>query len=399
MDLEQYRSVSFEEGAQIFRDGDEGDHALVIVDGIVEVWIDDHGTRLSLQTLGPGDIVGAMALIDRMPRTASVMALTPVTATVVSREVMEERLTAADPALELILRSLLERFRRATSRITDDRRAVHEDVRRRILQGTKLQAELLDALTENHYEMHYQPIVSLASGDILGFEALIRWRRNDRLVPPFEFVPMLESSGLIVPVGRWLIAEAAAALTRIQATMGSATPFMSVNVSGAQLDDPLLLDAVRAAIFDNSLQPQQLKIELTETLLMKDAEATARHLQAFCDAGATVAIDDFGTGYSSLAYLHRFPLQTLKVDRSFVDGCEKNEQMLQIVRSIVSLAKTLNLNTVAEGVENEAQAAVLSDLGCDYGQGWLYAKAMPEAELEAFINKRHPAPAIAVDAS
>lgn len=390
VDFDQYKCINFDEGQQIFTDGDDGDHALVIVDGIVEVWINSNGERISLQTLGAGDIVGEMALIDEMPRTASVTALTPVTATVITREAMSERMHAADPALELILRSLIERFRRATSRIDEGKRGVHEDVRRRILQASKLQAELMVALTESQFEMHYQPIVSLVDGSVMGFEALIRWRKEGRLVAPFEFIPMLESSGLIVPVGRWLIGEACAALSRIQAGFGDGRArFMSVNVSGIQLDDPELLGVVRTAIAENKLEKGQLKIELTETMLMKDADATAARLQAFCDEGATVAIDDFGTGYSSLAYLHRFPLHTLKIDRSFVDGCENDAQMLQIVRSISTLAQTLGLNIVAEGIENKQQATVLAALGCDYGQGWLYAKAMPEAELGDYLRDDH----------
>lgn len=390
MELEQYKTIHFDEGEVIFRDGDNGDHALVIVDGIVEVWIDGASEPISLQTLGAGDIVGEMALIDQLPRTASVSALTPVTATVITREAMQDRMVAADPALELILRSLIERFRRATSRMADGERGVHEDVRRRILESTKLQAELMDALDKNQFEMHYQPIVSLVNQDVVGFEALIRWRKGDRLVPPFEFIPMLEASGLIVPVGRWLIGESCEALSRIQTEFGDGKArFMSVNVSGVQLTDPELLATVKAAISDNMLEKGQLKIELTETMLMHDVESTAAQLQALCDQGATIAIDDFGTGYSSLAYLHRFPLHTLKVDKSFVDECDTDKQMLQIIRSIVTLAQSLDLNIVAEGIENKRQASFLSALGCDYGQGWLYAKAMPEDELNVFLRDDH----------
>lgn len=392
MELEQYKTSQFDEGEVIFNDGDSGDHALVIVDGIVEVWIESDGVKTSLQTLGAGDIVGEMALIDELPRTASVSALTPVNATVVTREVMSELLVSTDPAIELILRSLIERFRRVTSRIPDGQRGVHEDVRRRILESTRLQSDLMTALAENQFEMHYQPIVSLVNNDVVGFEALIRWRKGERLVAPYEFIPMLEASGLIVPVGRWLIGESCAALARIQAEFADGKHrFMSVNVSGIQLADPELLGTVRAAISNNLLEKGQLKIELTETMLMHDVEKTSAHLQALVDEGATISIDDFGTGYSSLAYLHRFPLNTLKVDKSFVDDCDTDKQMLQIVRSIVTLSQSLDLNIVAEGIENKRQAAFLSALGCDYGQGWLYAKAMPEDELNSFLRDDHEA--------
>jgi len=240
----------------------------------------------------------------------------------------------------------------------------------------------------DQFQLHYQPFVRLSDRALLGFEALIRWRHPSKgLVMPGDFIPVAEESGQIAAIGRWTLQEAAGQLRRWHA-LGFRGE-IAVNLSGVQLtrDLELMADARATLAALGEVPVHQLKLEVTESMAMANPQRSAELLQELARLGFKLSIDDFGTGYSSLAYLHRFPFDTLKVDRSFVIRLAAGREAQEIVRTIVGLALALGKQTLAEGVEDEAQAALLQQLGVQVGQGWLFAKALPAAEAEEWVSR------------
>ena len=257
--------------------------------------------------------------------------------------------------------------------------AMRQDVRDRLA----LEAALRRGIGRGELRLHCQPLVSLADARIEGFEALVRWEHPERgLVPPGSFIPLAEETGLIVPIGAWVLSEACATLRRIIDETGMATLQVSVNVSPRQLQQPDFVAQVRAALDDNGLDPSCLVVEITESAIMEAGAAAI--LCALKDLGVRLAMDDFGTGYSSLAHLRRFPLDVIKVDRSFVAGLGDG-QGSSIAGAIVSLAHALGLRTVAEGIEDEEQRRAVMALGCDVGQGFHFARPMPVDDLTRML--------------
>ncbi len=255
--------------------------------------------------------------------------------------------------------------------------AMDEEVRAR----QRLQQELRRALERGQFLLHYQPQLGLTRDAAAGVEALLRWRHPTRgLVPPGEFVPVAEASGLIMPLGAWVLREACrqAAAWRCQ---GLALT-VAVNVSPVQLRHPDLLDVVDEALAASGLEPGRLELVVTEGLLVESDGGVAARLAGLAARGVGLAIDDFGTGYSSLAYLKRLPARKIKVDRSFVRDIGADPEHEAVVRAIVSLGHALGKEVVAEGVETEAQLAFLRALGCDAAQGFLLARPRPAAELD-----------------
>jgi EAL domain-containing protein (putative c-di-GMP-specific phosphodiesterase class I) len=250
-------------------------------------------------------------------------------------------------------------------------------------------AALRCAIDEGQLELRYQPIVELPSGDIRGMEALVRWRHPVRgEVMPVEFIPLAEKTGLIVPLGEFVLREACRQARIWQLEQHDGEPLsISVNLSAAQLDDVGLLEAVRRALKDSGLPPASLTLEITETVLVNDADATTDRLVELKALGVRLAIDDFGTGYSSLSYLRRFPVDVIKIDKSFVDGLAISGPSLALAKSIVRLAHNLQLKTVAEGVEEQAQRTRLASMGCDLAQGYLFAKPLDAAAATAFLRE------------
>jgi diguanylate cyclase (GGDEF)-like protein/PAS domain S-box-containing protein len=257
--------------------------------------------------------------------------------------------------------------------------AMRQDVRDRLA----LEAALRRGIGRGELRLHCQPLVSLADARIEGFEALVRWEHPERgLVPPGSFIPLAEETGLIVPIGAWVLSEACATLRRIIDETGMASLQVSVNVSPRQLQQPDFVAQVRAALDDNGLEPSRLVVEITESAIMEAGAAAI--LRALKDIGVRLAMDDFGTGYSSLAHLRRFPLDVIKVDRSFVAGLGDG-QGSSIAGAIISLAHALGLRTVAEGIEDDEQRRAVLALGCDVGQGFHFARPMPVDDLTRLL--------------
>lgn len=249
----------------------------------------------------------------------------------------------------------------------------------------RIEAEMRQALTDHQFMVHYQPVVDLRRGQVRGVEALVRWLHPEGLRMPDSFIPVAESSGLIVPLGAWVLNEAcrqAVAWQREGLELD-----VAVNLSARQLSHPNIVATVGDALTTSGLQPDRLMLEVTESAMLEDAEAALVVLSEIANLGATIAIDDFGTGYSSLLYLKRYPVRALKVDRSFVSGMTASNEDRAIVTSVVSLAAAVGSVSVAEGVETQEQHAALRAMGCDYAQGYLFGKPVAASEIALAVAR------------
>jgi diguanylate cyclase (GGDEF)-like protein len=254
----------------------------------------------------------------------------------------------------------------------------------------QLENELRRALAQAQFELHYQPKIDIVSGTMKSVEALLRWRHPERgLVAPGEFIPLAEETGLILPIGRWVLREACRQAREWQV---EGLPFLrvAVNLSPVQFRQPGFLAVIRGALNDHALEPRFLEIEVTESTVMSHAEGSIETLEELSRMGVIVAIDDFGTGYSSMSYLRRFPIDKLKIDRSFIHDLAGSADDASIVRAIISLAHSLRLKVVAEGVETSAQLEQLKALGCDQYQGFFMSPAVPAAEVAALARVYSP---------
>ena len=255
------------------------------------------------------------------------------------------------------------------------------------VERLQLETELHQAIAEDQLELHFQPTVSLADADIVGFEALARWKHPIRgYISPAEFIPLAEQTGAIRELGRWGLKEACMLLAGLDVRRASGTPLtVSVNISGRHLEDAGLIDDVYDALAVSGLSPSRLVLEMTESVLMAHTEENVELLGRLKALGVALAIDDFGTGYSSLAYLHRFPADVIKVDRSFVERLGGSESDTELLRTIVQLGQSLRMVTVAEGVESAEQVAGLQAMGCELAQGFYFHRPMPAHLLEELL--------------
>jgi EAL domain-containing protein (putative c-di-GMP-specific phosphodiesterase class I) len=258
----------------------------------------------------------------------------------------------------------------------------------------EIRTALEQAVTDSDFALVYQPIVSLGSGRIAGFESLVRWPRpgQDTLMPD-QFIDIAENTGLIVPLGAWVIRRALADLSAIRTPASlSADPFISVNVSARQFRSGNLVATVCEALKKAGLPPSLLLLELTESVLLRGEEGIAASLAEFKRLGVRLAIDDFGTGYSSLSYLRELPIDMLKIDKSFVEGITASQQQLAIAKGIVTIARALGISVVAEGIETGEQYMLLTKMGCQYGQGYLLARPMPWQDAQRLLHSGRSLP-------
>lgn len=385
-------------GEVIFRRGDKGDHAYFIERGRVEVTIPRGDGEFVVASLGPGEIIGEMSMIDDAPRSATVCCVEETEVIAIQRSRFLKPLTDADPMMNLILRVVLTRFRSAQNRysgLTEDPSRSDgslEAIREMAIRRISDERELVRALEANEFVMHYQPIVSMETGHIAGVEALMRWITADgRFISPEHFIPLAEQTGLIVELGRFALKtslgdQSGFAEAFARRFPGEPLPFMSTNVSGLQLSDMREIDTIGGIIDESGIDLTQVKLEITETLMVENPDHASKALRKLKELGISLAIDDFGTGYSSLSYLHMFPLDTLKIDRAFVMSMDQSENSRRIVHSIAGLAHALDMNIVAEGIETQEQRKALHALGCHFGQGYYFSRPVPASEILALID-------------
>jgi diguanylate cyclase (GGDEF)-like protein len=259
------------------------------------------------------------------------------------------------------------------------------DMQDTIQKRMELEMDLREALANDEFFLAYQPTINLSDMSPTGVEALIRWKHPVRgIVQPDDFIPLLEETGLITEIGKWVLDEAC---SQGAAWRAAGHPIgMAVNVSGRQLDTDQLIADIEEALSNSGLDPEALTIEITETTLMRNAEETALRLTQIKRLGVRIAIDDFGTGYSSLAHLQRFPVDALKIDRSFISGLRHNQEGETLIRTLVQLGKALAIETFAEGIEQQRELSLLRDENCDSGQGFLFARPLDTSATEAFLQ-------------
>jgi diguanylate cyclase (GGDEF)-like protein len=257
-----------------------------------------------------------------------------------------------------------------------------------LVQRLELETELERAVELAQLVLHYQPIVDLQSGQIVGMEALVRWNHPGRgLLPPVEFIPLAEETGHVLPIDRWVLLQACCQARQWQReVLNGGRLEVSVNLSTRQLEDDQVVEMVKLALDVSGLAPESLVLEVTESFVLRDEVAGARRLRALRELGVRLAIDDFGTGYSSLSYLRQLPVDVLKIDRSFTAGLGRNNEDGALVQAIMRLADSLGLDAVAEGVEDSTQREALVSMGCRQGQGWHFSKAVEAGEMEALLR-------------
>ncbi len=262
-------------------------------------------------------------------------------------------------------------------------------MRENAIRIMQLETDLRRALTNGEFVLYYQPIISLEQGKLAGFESLIRWQRPGKgFVNPVEFIPVAEDNGLINPIGNWVLEESCRQMRVWQAAFPKLHPItISVNLSAKQFSQADLIETIAAILANAGLAASYLKLEITESVLMDNADSAAEMLTELKALGSQIAIDDFGTGYSSFSHLHRFPIDTLKIDRAFVSRMDSSHDSSEIVHAILMLAHNLKMEVVAEGVETTAQLKQLRLLGCDYAQGFFLGKPMSAAEALAYISE------------
>jgi EAL domain-containing protein (putative c-di-GMP-specific phosphodiesterase class I) len=278
----------------------------------------------------------------------------------------------------------------------------NKTMHRHAVNRLQLETDLRRAISRQELRLYYQPIVSLATGQISGFEALVRWQHPTRgLVSPAEFIPVAEETGLILPIGEWVLREACMRAKKWQLAFPNQKPLtISVNLSGRQFVQPDLIDKIDQILRETGVERQSLKLEITESAVMENAELAVREAQGenaiailehLRSLGVQLGIDDFGTGYSSLSRLYRFPINTLKIDQSFIKRMDVGSEGQQstphckIVKAIVTLAHNLGLDVTAEGIETPEQLAELRKLGCESGQGYFFSRPLDAVKAEALI--------------
>lgn len=395
------RQKTFQAGDVIMRQGEPGDCAYIIESGRVEISVTaPNGVVQMVGTRGAGTMIGEMALVDNAPRTATVKAIEDCVLLEITSEDFSGRLQKADPILRMTAQVILARYRDTLTRADISRESstwppvealeLNYAGQTDAVESVKIANEFKIALESKQLSLHYQPIVNLAEGSVAGFEALMRWTHPERgFISPGIFIPIAEQTGLIVDASRWALREACLALKRIEGRAGFRNElFMSVNFSSTDFASQDFVDTVYTTISESDVLPSLVHLEITERLLMGQPDNAKDTLMMCRKAGMGISIDDFGTGYSSLSYLHYFPIDTLKIDQSFVRDMHKNESSMALVKSIIGLGKNMKLKTIAEGVEHKEEAVTLRELGCELAQGYYFAKPMAEMDVTKFVNDK-----------
>lgn len=385
---------TFNKGDIIMRQGEFGESAYIIEKGSVEISVKKlSGDSILVATRGVGAIIGEMSLMDNAPRTATVTAKEDCTLLEITKDDFTRRLDASDPVLRMTMQVILTRYRdtliRADIRQEPAPLPAAESIELEYLGKTnavdniRISNEFIEALSKGEICLHYQPIINMQDGSVYGFEALMRWFHPERgFISPGIFIPIIEDSGLIVEASKWAFKESCNALKRIQGQTGYHNDLnMSVNFSSTDFSSDDFLENIYNTISETDVQAKNIHLEITERLLMSQPAQAKETLDMCRKAGMGISIDDFGTGYSSLSYLHAFPINTLKIDQSFIRDMHENENSQSLVKSIISLGKNLDMAIVAEGVEQIEEGKLLKEMGCDYAQGYYFAKPMSEEDV------------------
>jgi EAL domain-containing protein (putative c-di-GMP-specific phosphodiesterase class I) len=389
----------FEELKLVFQAGDPGDSAYVIEEGCVEVLVGAGSTQRRIAILTQGAMFGEVALLDRQPRTAAVRTLVPTRLIRIDRSHVEELLLRSDSVIQYLMHLLLARFRsthdaaspqRAGGAAPSDAAPTETlDLHKAAVRTLSLAQDLSDAIDRQQLELFYQPLIAFADQRVVGFEALIRWRHPTLgLISPAEFVPLAEKTGLIHRIGQWVLQRGVADWAELRAFCeGSAEEpaFLSINLSAPELAGGAIVQSIHDCLRRHGMDPRELHIELTETIIIQNMEAVATSLRQLRELGVGIALDDFGTGYAGLDYLQSLPFTCLKIDKTFVQQLNHSDRSLHIIKAALELARSIGLSTIAEGIEDADIGAQLAALGCTQAQGYHYGKPMPKEQVAAWL--------------
>jgi len=410
---QQSQSTAFQPGMVIFSEGEERDKAYIIESGEVEIRAkNDKGEELPLVKLGAGEIFGEMALMGPGERAATAVATEETKVFILPRELFEQRIKNMDPLIGLLVGLLVDRYRHTRHRELEDNTSSQavpkdNDVENReeeqnglltnwseqknlALKELRLADEIKKAIAGEQFTPFIQPVVSLPDGQILGFEALIRWEHPKQgMIPPVEFVPVAERTNVVQELDLMMLKKACYTIPKLQEAAGDIGRklFMSVNLSGNHFQNMDIVQRIENIVSNSGVEPQMIKLEITEGALIHEPMVAEKALQELRKIGVSIALDDFGTGYSSLSYLHTFSIDDIKIDRSFVQHIHKKRKSLDIVRAIVALSKTFDMRVIAEGIEEVEEALALSGIGCDQGQGYHFSRPLPVEMAYEFIKE------------
>ncbi|MGE5086576.1 MAG: EAL domain-containing protein [Bacillota bacterium] len=394
------QSVDIHKGQVVFTEGDAGDCAYIIEKGRVLVFITKDKEEIPLSILGEGEIFGEMSLIDNQNRSASVRALEDVRLSIVTKQQLLERVSTADTVVQLLMRVLLKRLRRNNNttqngnvKLSDlemENTGAGDDRTASALKQIKLENEIFQAFQNKEFELYYQPIVELKNRKIKGCEALLRWKSPTQgMISPNLFIDVIENSSMVIPIGHWIINQALKDLKSIQENLTAAGKkkeadefMMSINISGRQFTHSDFLNNLEDLREKHGLETKNIKLEVTERVMM-DGALALETLHQCRQQGYAISIDDFGTGFSSLQYLTQMPISYLKIDRSFVMKVLSEPKSKAVVNGIIYLARAMDIEIIAEGIEHTDEALVLETLGAQYGQGYLFSKPV---EYTAFLK-------------
>jgi diguanylate cyclase len=390
LELSKHTKI-YEDDAPIFHEGEPGDRAYVVEEGEVEIWCRRDGERVRLQLLEPGTIFGEMSVIDGSPRSANASAHGRVKVLEVTSDQLRSRLQDSDPIIRMIVNVLLERFRNERRVHRGNGQPVRQyDTPRPLssfelaaitgeaaIQKIRLEKELELAIERNEFSLRYQPIIDLKTKVISGFEALIRWTHPVRgPISPMDFIELAEETKLIVPIGQWVVERACQDLSDfLEHAPSPQNMFMNINFSGRQLMDRGFLSHLKTTSAKCNLSPSNINLEITESVFLSEDRLCTWLTESRAD-GFKIVLDDFGTGYSSLSYLSKYPIDKVKVDKSFVNNMVNDPNARAIIQAVVGIASAMDMQIVVEGIETAEQHQACLDLGCDYGQGYLFSRPL-----------------------
>lgn len=389
--FESLEHLIYQSGEQIFQEGDKGDCAFLIESGSIDISTRKDSKFYRIIILEEGDLFGEIALIDNEPRTATATALEETRLIRIDRDLIDAELANGNPIIEHILRLVLKRFRHTYYKLigkdlfsieTSKGDQAFSDTQKNLIEHVRKVSDINEALEQDQFLLYYQPIILIKDEQLVGFEALIRWMHpDDGLILPMQFLNIAENTGQILPIGTWVLEQTCRDFKELNKSFRNSSKqaplFISVNLSARQLaragDTEQFVNILRKAQVD----PENIKLEVTETALIEEAEITQHILSDLRDLGFHVSLDDFGTGYSSLSHLQNFPVDDIKIDLSFISRMLDDPNSMQIVKASIDLARAMDLETVAEGVESKEDVKQLGYMKCTYAQGYYYAKPLP----------------------
>lgn len=378
-----------------------GDCAYLVESGSIEV-LGRSGKQLAI--LRAGEIFGEVTLLDQLPRTATIRTLETTVLLRIDRKHVDELLKRTDPVIRHLLTLLLERFRyRSDGTVPQPGEPSSRQVAD--LAATNLTLMLAQdlghAMQNGQLALAYQPLLSLPDQRLLGFESLIRWQHPILgSISPGKLIPLAEKTGMTETLGQWVLAQAIGdwpTLRQYCHMTPSPAPFISINLSATELANPAIIETIDRLLAANRMQASELQLELIETTLIDDMPAVSGNLNQLTARGIGIALDDFGTGYASFEYLSTLPISCLKIDQAFILNATNDKRRREIVQMAINLARSLGMSTIGEGIEDEATAQLLAELGCNFAQGYFFGRPMALAAIPDWLTEAralgHLAPA------